>query len=490
MKKKFIIFVTAFLSAVLLCSGCGLGSYIDNGKPNSPVIDPAPIDPDNPDDPDNPAPPEEKSTHYTVTVYNGTQPYLPGEEEITVVWRNDFSVRRVLLGADGKADAGELDGDYSIYLEGLPSEYTYNPSAYTATSDEHNISLLLTSVRSPESGGGSGIYSCYKLKYEGTYRKTVTGPTKVSYYEYQPEAAGIYSVVSWVNAYENEINPYIQLYGGTIGMKWFERQLDDGGFAIEGGYTKNFRYEYVIDRTEVGHSFTFAIGAETKSGEYPVSVDFAITYEGPYSSSNTDVRIIRAKEAKQKAGEKASGEKFYYANELSASGKKAPDDPLIKNFDATNFRYNERTGFYHYYSEELYGDNPLRYGKNYGPILCCALTANLPSYTITTIYNANAAGLGNGSNYLRIYNVWLEEEQKYAVLDYTAFIKEDYYRFCNSEGMCYVTKELKEFLQVFAERRSLYTDNVSAGEGTPEFLGYTANQDALWLFACGAYLPA
>ncbi len=492
MKKKFIIFVTAFLSAILLCSGCGFGSYIDNVKPNSPVNPAPPVNPnpDNPDDPDNPAPPAEPSSHYTVTLYYGTQPYLPGEEEITVIWRNNFSVHRALLGADGKADAGELDGDYSIYLEGLSSKYTYNPSAYTATSDEHNITILITSVRSPESGGGTGIYSCYKLKYEGTYRQNVTSSTRVSYYEYRPEAAGIYSVVSWVNAYENEINPYIQLYGGSIGMKWFERQLDGGGFAMDGGYTKNFRYEYMIDRTEVGHSFTFAIGAETKSGEYPVNVDFAITYEGPYSNSNSDVRVIRAKEAKNKASEKNAGEEFVYANELSSSGKKSPSDSLIKNFDANNFKYNENTGVYHYYSTELYGNNPFGYGKNYGPILCCALTPELPSYTITTLYNANATGLGNGSNYLKIYNVWLEEEQKYVVLDYTAFIREDYYRFCNSEGMCYVTQELKEFLQVFAERHSLYTDKISSGEGTPEFLGYTANQDALWLFACGVYLPA
>lgn len=482
MKKKFLTLIIAFLCAVFCLSGCGLGSYIENNGKDGPNK----IDPDKkPDDPPDIGTPPADDKHYVVTVYLGTQVYNPGEQEITVVWRNDFSVERVLLGADGKADAGELDGDYYIYLEGLSDRYTYDPSAYIATTDERKVSLLLTTIRSPENGDGRGLYSnngCYQVKYDGTYRTNVTGSDKVLYYEYKPEAAGYYSVTSWVNAFENEVNPYLQIYGGTIGSKWFERQLDGGGFSVDGGYTKNFRYEYRVDRTEVGHSFTFAVGAESKSG-YPVHVDFAIAYEGEYVSSNSDVRVIRAKEARIKAAEKKSDETFTYA------------DFGTNNFDASNFKYNENTGFYHYYSETLYGNDPFKYGKNYGPILCCALTASLPSYTITTLYNANATGLGGGSNFLKLYNVWIEEEQKFAVFDYTAFIRDDYYRVCNSQGMCYVTKELKEFLQVFAERQSLWTDGVGFNKnednkylGTPEVLGYTANQDALWLFACGVYL--
>ena len=199
-----------------------------------------------------------------------------------------------------------------------------------------------------------------------------------------------------------------------------------------------------------------------------------------------------------KAANKTAGQKFYYANELNSAGLKESGDPHYKNFDASIFKYNENTGFYHYYSEELYGDGRLGYGKNFGPILCCALTSNLPSYKITTLYNANKTGLGGGSNYLRLYNVWIEKEQKYAIFDYTAFVRDDYYKVANSDGMCYVTKELKDFLQTYAERQSLYTDGVvqfdenwtSEEAGTPEALGYTALQDALWLFACGVYFPA
>ena len=59
---------------------------------------------------------------------------------------------------------------------------------------------------------------------------------------------------------------------------------------------------------------------------------------------------------------------------------------------------------------------------------------------------------------------------------------------CNRDGRCYVTEELKAFLQKFAENQSLYTDGVCPLDGTPESLGYSANQDGLWLFACGFYM--
>ncbi|MDE7164143.1 MAG: hypothetical protein K2O04_01800 [Clostridiales bacterium] len=472
MKTRLSLLIVILLCVALCLSGCGLGSYIENG--NRPGFEP--VIPSDPNDPDNPELPD---SDYTVSVFYNNSAYLPGENDVFVVWRNDRGIKRVPLGADGKANAGALDGNYAVYLEGLPDTYAYNPSAYTATSDERKITILLTEIRTPESGNGGGLYinnGCYSVRYDGTYRAVITRPDEYKYYEYSPTAPGVYAVESWVNAYANDVNPVLGLYGGSIGYKWLEMTLDDGGFSLSGGYTKNFRNEYRVTANEVGQSFTFAVSAESKTLDYPLTVDFAITYMGEYVSPDSDVRAVRAKEAYTKALDKKPGETLTYA------------DFGTKIFDADNFRYNENTGFYHYYSAELYGDDSYGYGKNYGPILCCALNRNLPSYTITSLYSANATGLGGGSNYLILYNQWLEEEQKYVVKDYTAFIREDYFRVCNRDGVCYVTEELKQFLQGFAENQSLWTDGVGAGNGTPERLGYFAKQDALWLFACCLYL--
>lgn len=482
MKKKLLTLLIAALCTVTLFSGCGLGSYVTNGKPKDPpfTVDPEnpdnPDNPDNPENPDNPDIPEVPNNNYTVSVYYNNKLFNPGDDEINVVWRGDGTFKKVPLGADGKADAGELDGDYGVYLEGLPSKYTYNPSVYKATAEERKVTVLLKDLSDPESGDGKGLYvsdGCYVLKYDGTYRAKINYDGEKVYYEYTPTAPGFYSIVSWVNAYDDKINPTLITYSGSHAYKYNPQTLDDGGFSLDGGFTKNFRYECRIDKSEVGASFTVAVTAAHKLNEYPCYVDFAITYEGEYQNPNTDVRIIRAKEAKIKAAEKAADETFVFA------------DLGTKTFDMNNYKYCDDTGFYHRYDEELYADDPYGYGEGFGPILCCAIKMKVDCYSTTTLYNANFVGLG--ANYLKLSKCWIEEEQKYATFDYTDFIRVDYAGKSNSDGVCYVTQELKDFLQKYAENHALYTDGVGAEEGSPEDLGYFAKQDALWLFACGYY---
>lgn len=482
MKKKILSLIMVFLCAVMCFSGCGLGSYINNNTGNknpsgtTKPDNPDNPDPDNPDNPDNPDPedPTTPETHYTATVFYKNKLFDPGDDEITVVWKGDDVIREP-LGDDGTADAGELDGDYGVYLEGLPDKYTYNPNDYTATAENHKVTILLIDIKTPERGDGKGLYldsGCYSVKYDGTYRAKIAADGEYLYYEYTPTAAGFYSIVSWVNVYVDEVSPLLRVYSGSSAYKFNPKDLNGGGFTLPGGFTKNFRYECKIDKSEVGAAFTFAVSAMGKNADYPLNVDFAITYEGEYISSNSDIRTIRAKEAAVKAANKKPGETFVFA------------DLGTKTFNNANYKFNEDTGFYHYYGAE-YADDSYGYGVNYGPILCCAITKQIESFTLTTLYYANSVGLG--MNILRLYNVWIEEEKKYAVFDYTYFIREDYYKVCNNDGVCYVTKELKDFLQKFAENQSLWTDGAGVSAGTPEANGYNANQDALWLFACGIY---
>ncbi len=474
MKNKWIAVILLVVCLIFALSGCGMGSYIDSGKNNAPSA-PDGSGGGSTGDPDNPTPPS--SDNYTADVYLNNERFLPGDLDITVVWRNKNDVKRVALGADGTADAGELDGTYTVYLTGLPSEYSYDPNGYTATAEQKKVSILLTAIRQPDRGDGSSMYvntGCYSVRYEGTYRAKLSRGSTL-FYEYKPLSAGVYAIESWVNVYDDEINPVFHLYYGSTAMKWYANSLDGGGAALDGGYTKNFRYEYAVDVSEVGNACTFAVGATSKSQEYPVYVDFCIKYIGEYSSDYADIRPQSAKEIAGKTPEPNAGETFTAA------------DMGTKLFDARNFRYNRNTGWYHRYDAEKYADNPLGYGVGYGPVLLCAITKSIPCYgVVESLYKANAVG-PNSSNYLRIFNVWIEEEGKFAVFDYTNFIRVDYYGICNSKGYCYVTEELKTFLQRFAENHSLYTDGVGAGENTPEGNGYTANQDALWLFACGFF---
>lgn len=474
MKNKFLAVLLICLFMLLCCSGCNIGNYLENDK-RKPTTDSS-----NPsDNPTKPTDPIVDDSHYTVTVYLGSEIFKPAEEtDVTVVWRSKNDVVRVSLGQDGKADAGELDGTYNVYLSGLPSEYTYNPNGYIATSDERKLSVLLTTVRQPESGNGSNMYvgnGCYSIRDEGTYRANISRENATLYYEYKPRSAGVYSIESWVNVYDDEVNPLFDLYGGTSVYKWFVRTLDGGGASVDGGFSKNFRYEFSVAASEVGSVCSFAISARSKLKEYPVYVDFAITYLGPYTNSYSDVRPQTATQARGKTPNKKDGEQYVYAD----MGKKL--------YDASKFKISPNTGRYHVYDEVKYADNQYKYGKGYGPMLMCDITNALASYSVVgSLYDAISVG-PNQSNYLKLFNVWIEEEQKFAIYDYTNFIRVDYYGVCNSDGRCYVTEELRVFLQKFAENHSLYTDGVGPGMGTPEEAGYSANQDALWLFACGFY---
>ncbi len=198
-RSKTFIILLLVLSLAFCFSGCSMGSYIENGAGKPPAGTTTPTDPDNPDNPDKPKPDDPTASHYTLTVFFENKPFEPGDLEITAVWRNASGVKRVPLGADGKADAGELDGDFNVYLAGLPQEYVYNPNGYKATSDARHVSILLTLVTEPQSGDGSDMYGnkgCYFTRKEGAYRAEIKAENRVLYYEYQPMSAGIYVVES------------------------------------------------------------------------------------------------------------------------------------------------------------------------------------------------------------------------------------------------------------------------------------------------------
>lgn len=480
MKKRFLIPVLVFVCAAYCFTGCGLGNYVENGgDKNPPPSGSENLDnPDKPDKPDDPNTPTGSGSSYTATVFYNNVPYNPSDVEIKVVWRNESEIKKAALGEDGKAVCELEDGKYSVYLEGLPEKFTYDPNGYEVSPTAKDTSILITDVRKPESGDGGGLYQsqgCYVVRYDGTYRAKVKKEDSEVFYEYSPSAAGWYSITSCVNIYENNVDPGLKIYGGTIGYKWLTGTSNEGGASLPGGFTKNFRYDCYVDAASVGSSFTIGVTADHRMGEYPVNVDFRIKYEGEYSDEYSDVRIIRAKEAFVKAAEKQSNETFVFA------------DMGTKVFDMANYKYNEDTGFYHRYDETLYADDPYGFGKNFGPYLCFALNKSLPSYPQCKLYEANAQGLGGGSNWLKLAHNWIEEEQKYAVFDYTFFVREDYYKMCNSDGVCYVTEEIRAFLQKYAENHALYTDGLNPADSTPESLGYAAKQDALWLFACGFY---
>lgn len=482
MKQYVAAGLSCLALVALLLSGCGLGSYNElPGKENDSAsetvgdggtTDTAPIGGDE-NDPD-------AETPYTVALFCNNLPFDPEEDPdgdpVEVIWHGSSGIYSATVDANGEASAGVLDGEFDVYLSGLPEKYSYNPNLYRADGENRRVEIDLVTLTEPDSGdgginasGGNGVYTsngCYKVSKQGTYRVTCQKKGQYFYFEYKPTAAGYYVVESWSNVYDDMVNPLLEVYSGNVGAKYFQERLDGGGAALDGGYTKNFRYEIAL--TSVGNTYTFGVSAESKTGEYPVTVDFAITYVGPIESESTTTVVVKAEKANKLT--KPSGNTFVYA------------DRGTTNFDETHYAFDESVGVYRVFDEETYAST-----DGWGPYLCVQIANRVPSYSVTSLYDASSVG-SPPDNQLQLSVVTDDGTVKY---DYTDFIRVSYYAKCNADGVCYVTQEMKEFLDLFARLvnggRGLWTDDFSPMQGSPQDLGYSASANGMWLFACGYY---
>lgn len=134
--------------------------------------------------------------------------------------------------------------------------------------------------------------------------------------------------------------------------------------------------------------------------------------------------------------------------------------------------YNEYDGFYHVIV------------NNYDTILYVAITSPIP--LMSTIYDMafgfnfiEDAGDGNRTiSYVGINN-------NTTILNYKRFIEGEYADFCNSDGRCYVTMEIKEFLLNVSNGKGYFYD----GNGSFEVdSNVFATEEDQWLFACGFYM--
>lgn len=505
MRKTIVTGLGCLLLALsLLLSGCGLGSYrdhpgaagqdgtagesatgsesTDTGESASGTSTPdtgtfGETSPSEPATDDGKPVAPSADTPYTVSLFYKNKAFQPGDAEIQVIWRGEDSdtVVTAELDENGEASAGVLDGDFSVYLSGLPEPYSYDPNGYRATGNDRHLDINIVELSQPVRGDG-GVNAkpalspyqsggCFVVNYQGTYRATCE-KGQTLYYEYQPTTAGRYVVETWVNVYDDEVNPVMEIWGGTVAYKWLSETRDTGGAALDGGFTKNVRYE--INMAAVGPSYTFGISAVSKTGEYPVSVDFCITYEGPYESARDITKVIDATEVKGLPKTRDTDLPFHYA------------DLGTSLYSGSHYAYDGDTGIWRVYDPEKYADS-----NGWGPYLCAIIKGDIPSYTVTSLYDANAVQ-GSYNNYLTL-RVWDEEYGEYITHDYVEFIRTAYAAKCNSAGVCYVTNELKEFLQLYAKNYTLWTDGVCPGDGTPESNGYSAAEEDMWLFACGFY---
>lgn len=405
------------------------------------------------------------TVEFCVSLIMNKQVYIPKDGEIiTVIWDDGYAQHSKNLGSDGYAKI-YLDGDFSVYLDGTPENYTYNPNIYTASNDEPVIQIELLRVSKNEGGNGSGIFKEYRMSDTGTYSAKITSKTKKVFYEYKPNKSGYYVIESLVNIHDDLINPKVDIYVGTFAYKNFSETIDDGGAYLKGGYTKNFKWIVNITDDRVGNVYTFAIGAETKTGVYPVNVDFKISYEGEYYEDITLSKLMVAEEANTKAPDMPS-DKYVFVNSDGSVGNYNTGSITQQGsgiLNGNNFKYNEETGFWHVYNSKT---------NEYGAILCAKIAQPCTYYDPEGALNMIEY---HGNKNLTVSN---------GTENYKQFIENQYTAVCNSDGVCYVTMELMEFLQKFSVSQRLFFD----GNGFVEQYGVYAIEEDQWLFACGYYV--
>lgn len=497
MKKHLIIFCS-FVLLILGLTSCGVGktSTVKPVTPNHPTDPENPNNPQDPNDPeqpgpDDPTPPEE--IEYTVCLKNGDNLITP-TIEVIVTWYSYTSneQKSVPIGTDGYARVKGLDGEYGVHLSATPAGTTYNPNIYIASNDNPNVEIQLTLYQPISNSAGTGLYgkSICPLVVGTTYRISLVKQQPVidvSNYRYRDSQKGIkyfkfeakfddstregtYVIESHADLYDDNINPYVITYGYANGNFINTDQpviQNEGGAAKKGGYTKNFKFyvSYSKENTLGNNIFAFAIIAESKTNEYPISFDFSVKY---YSDEEPDDPHVPSKMMYVTQETKDAFAKIGGRTPENLTGKFIPNMTVGNTLTSANVYLNETDGFWHY----RLGLTP----SASDPYLCAYIT--IPNAYIDKGFNhledeGPALTVSDGTEYYRDY-FYLEGDER-GIQYYT-----------NTQGYCYVTKELQEVIQKVSVGQRYFMDGNGWIETTSNVYAAEADQ---WLYACCYFLP-
>lgn len=478
---------------------------------------------------------DDPTDDFTVTVKINGQNYSP-RININVYWSDGFSIHAAPLSKQGVARIDGLDGDYNVTLSAVPNEYTYDPNNNPTTNDNRNIVIELQPINRL-SGSGTGIYDCYKFSKLGVYSAVITEKCDKGadsgggvFFEFAPQTNGTYTIESWIDVSADNINPYIDVYGGNPQYKWYSKTTDDGGAV--GSYTINFVHTVEIADENISTSgggqatYTFAVKAESKNGKYPITVTFAVKRNGGFEyGSNRYEKSTAVSTFDFSNFNKADHEYDDNYYKISYPEYLLEGTTNVYVLDKSRFKLGS-DGFYHVYDEEKYAST-----DGFGPILYAHVKSacrflNTSFYNIeyvdeTTTHNAALTvggvnykhfieghdrlatlGLIDGGSYYctptcpchqgKPKTDWLcaegcmqcEKNCRNCPEELIGFKGYQYYS--NSDGLAPVTEELKEFLTRFSAAHRYFYD----GEGymeTNDTRPLQAYADSDWLFACAYY---
>lgn len=478
--KKILIGIISILTVfIFFCAGCG--SYMQNGSMSGDEDDMVVVHPKPGDD-------GQKEDKFTVELEKNSgkyiAPYTPGKT-LKARWSSidGSSIHEATFNEVGVAEIGGLDGEYKVTLVDLPDDVTYDPQGYSADNNNKHIVInilpIINAKHSTGSGLGTGTYGVVSANKTGyTYRAIIDSPWNgafdqysskfegIVFYSFTPGSTGVYSIESWVDITSNEVNPILEYYIGSYEYKAWDSRIIDGGAAST--YTKNFRAEIQLTADEVGNVWFFGIHAESKRETYPIKIDFTVKYEGAVVEDTIRPNFTEVE-----------------SNGPYGDPLERPSGVFKYNYKDTNyelrgsrFKLNKADGFYHLYDEDTYTDN-----NGFGPVLYVKITQQSEVMDVPFIKpqdDNNIVGVNLQFQFRDPFNY-----NVFVYKDYTNFIQK-YAKYCNSDGVHPVNEELKQFLQDYAVKETLFRD----GAGWAEIgnVRLRSSYEDQWLFGCGYYI--
>ena len=456
---------------------------------------------------------------FVVQLRLGDKPFVP-TTNVDVYWNDGYNIFVATVDGTGKATVDGLDGDYHVTLSGVPAGYAYDPNSYVATNDNRTIIIDMYELNMLR-GVGTGLYDCISISNTGVYTVTLTSPEDVIYVEFSPRINGVYTVESWANIIDNEINPICVAYYGHSQHKYDPHKVTKTGLC--GSYTRNFIHEVNIADENISvsggsQSFTFALSAESKIGEYPVKLTFAVKRNGGFDTKRAEIKLMLPTQDFShfdfEAFNALAGGKFVNAEvPYGSSG--------VYVFDESNYKVwpisQGGDGVYHVYDLEKYPET-----DGYGPVLVAHIAdafrfspVNRDGESLSFVNldkESNALIVGGKYNYRLFIRGIKALEGEYCVAQCRCRLEDDhvvcpvgctrckpeciqatpeemsavgYAEYANSDGVVPVTPELKEFLQRYVSNSGYY---FADGDGRLEKeYGIHSDEESQWLFACGYY---
>ncbi|MBR5140356.1 MAG: hypothetical protein IKV16_04795 [Clostridia bacterium] len=533
MKKHRLIALLLALCSLFSLVAC-TGEYIDpsgSGPSGGNNPDGGYVPPEMNDDP---------TDDFTVTLLADGQPYSP-RMEMFAYWSDGYSIHTAKFDSEGIARIDGLDGDYRVTLSAVPNEYTYDPNSGIATNDDRNIVLELHTLHIL-SGSGTNSMDGLRISETGVYSATLESSENAVYFMYSPDRNGIYTIESWVDTAADNVNPYMDVYIGTFAWNTYDRTINDGGSS--GSYTMNFVHTVKLTEDQVGNNYIFAVKADSKKDQYPVTVTFAIKRDGgfEYPEGSHKIRDLAIPEHDFSDFDKQEHE--YDKSEYAIVGAEYKFEGKANTyvFDERRFKIWEKNDggddFYHLYDPEKYAET-----DGYGPILYAYITErsrfidrafNRIEYNGDSSEPLNAALSVGDYNYKVLIEGYTHLSTLGSINDGTYFcvsecpchstsietdwaciaernadgllIKcddcnancrpcppeivgfEGYQYYCNSDGLVPVTQELRDFLYAYCDALRNFNDGTGSWEKNPVSGRYfQAVDESGWLFDCAYY---